>query len=59
MIKNNVTVFIEVFNEEKRIESCLKSFSWADELVVFNKNSTDRTREIALTYASEVIDVPF
>ena len=59
MLKNRVTVFIEVFNEEARIESCLKSFVWADELIVFDKQSTDRTREIALKFATKVISVPF
>jgi glycosyltransferase involved in cell wall biosynthesis len=59
MPKSNVTVFLEVFNEEIRIESCLKSFSWADELIVFDKHSTDRTREIAEKYATEVVTVPF
>lgn len=59
MLNNRVTVFLEVFNEEARIESCLKSFAWADELIVFDKQSTDRTREIANRYATEVITVPF
>lgn len=59
MKKSNVTVFLEVFNEESRIESCLKSFSWAEEILVFDKCSTDRTREIALKYATEVITVPY
>jgi len=59
MSKSNVTVFLEVFNEEERIESCLRSFSWADEIVVFDKHSTDRTREIAEKYATEIVLVPF
>lgn len=59
MSKTNVTVFIEVFNEEARIESCLKNFAWADELIVFDKHSTDRTREIAKNYATEIITVPY
>ena len=57
--RSNITVFLEVFNEEDRIESCLKSFSWADELVVFDKQSTDRTCEIAKKYATEIISVPY
>jgi (heptosyl)LPS beta-1,4-glucosyltransferase len=56
--KSNVTVFIEVFNEEHRIEACLKSFSWADEIFVFDKNSSDKTRQIAEKYAT-VVTVPF
>lgn len=59
MTKSNVTVFLEVYNEEARIESCLKSFTWAEELIVFDKQSTDRTREIAKRYATQVITVPF
>lgn len=59
MSKSNVTVFLEVFNEEERIESCLRSFSWADEIVVFDKHSTDRTRDIAKKYATEIVLVPF
>jgi len=58
MSESNVTVYVEVFNEESRIESCLKSFSWADELVVFDKCSTDMTREIASKYATQLITVP-
>jgi len=58
MPRSNVTVFVEVFNEEQRIESCLKSFAWADELIVFDKQSTDRTREIASKYATKIITTP-
>lgn len=58
MSKSNITVFIEVFNEEQRIESCLKSFSWADELIVFDKQSTDKTKEISEKYATKLISVP-
>lgn len=56
--KTNVTVFIEVFNEEHRIEACLKSFSWVDQIFVFDKNSSDKTRQIAERYAT-VVTVPF
>jgi len=57
--KSNVSVFIEVFNEEERLEMCLRSFCWADELYVFDKQSTDRTYEIAKQYATEVVQVPY
>lgn len=57
--KSNITVFIEVYNEESRIESCLRSFQWADEVIIFDKHSTDRTREIASKFATEVVLVPF
>jgi glycosyltransferase involved in cell wall biosynthesis len=56
---SNVSAFIEVYNESSRIETCLKSFQWADELIVFDKNSTDDTKKIAQNYATDVIDVPY
>lgn len=58
MKKSNVTVYLEVFNEEQRIESCLRSFAWADEIIVFDKHSSDRTVEIAEKYATRVVLVP-
>lgn len=35
-------------NEEQKIASCLQSLSWADEILVIDAESTDRTREICL-----------
>lgn len=32
-------------NEEQRIQSCLASLEWADEIIVVDSGSTDRTRE--------------
>jgi glycosyltransferase involved in cell wall biosynthesis len=59
MVKNNIVVFLEVFNEEHRIEATLQNFCWADELVVFDKSSTDRTTEIARKYTNNVITIPY
>ncbi|MBY0471129.1 glycosyltransferase family 2 protein [bacterium] len=43
-----VSAVIITYNEEKKIESCLKSLSWADEICVIDAKSTDRTKEICL-----------
>lgn len=52
---NKISVVISAFNEEKRIEDCLKSVKgWADEIVVVDNNSTDKTGEIARKYTSHV-----
>lgn len=56
---SNVTVLIEVYNEESRIESCLKSFGWADEIILFDKHSTDNTRALAQPYVTEIVLVPY
>lgn len=43
-----VSVAIITHNEEKHIARCLTSLAWADEIVIVDAESTDRTREIAL-----------
>lgn len=44
-------------NEEKNIERCLKSVQGFDcEIIVVDTGSTDRTKEIALQYATKVLD---
>lgn len=45
-----LSVVIITLNEEKNIEACLKSASWADEIVVVDSGSVDRTRDICLKY---------
>jgi glycosyltransferase involved in cell wall biosynthesis len=41
-----VTAAIITKNEEKHIARCLRSLTWADEIVVVDAESTDRTAEI-------------
>lgn len=41
-----VSALILTYNEEKKIADCLESLAWADEIVVVDAKSTDRTREI-------------
>jgi glycosyltransferase involved in cell wall biosynthesis len=59
MIDNNITVFLEVFNEAHRLEACLKTFQWADEVVVFVKKSSDDTLAIARRFATHVYEVAY
>lgn len=52
---HHISVTIIAFNEEHRIEECLKSVSEiADEIVVVDSNSTDRTVEICNRYGAKV-----
>ena len=41
--RQKLTVIIPSFNEEARIEACLKSVAWADEILLVDSFSTDRT----------------
>ena len=50
-----ITVNIICSNEEKNIEACLKSASWADEIVVVDGESKDRTAEIAKRFTDKVL----
>jgi glycosyltransferase involved in cell wall biosynthesis len=52
MEKISVTVITR--NEEKNIERCLKSLAWADEIVVLDNHSTDKTVEICRKYTDHV-----
>ena len=46
-------------NEERNIDDCLKSVKWADELIVVDAESTDRTQELARNYTSQVYVRPW
>jgi glycosyltransferase involved in cell wall biosynthesis len=50
-----LSVIIPCFNEERNIASCLKSVSWADEILVVDSFSTDRTLEIAQQYTDRIL----
>jgi glycosyltransferase involved in cell wall biosynthesis len=54
--KAPVSVVILTKNEEERITDCINSVKdWADELIVIDDHSTDRTREIAESSGAKVI----
>ncbi len=50
----SVSVCIICFNEEPNIRRCLESVAWADEIVVVDSMSEDRTLEIAGEYTENV-----
>ena len=45
-----VSVVVTTFNEEHNIADCLESLLWADEILVVDSYSTDRTPEIVQGY---------
>ena len=50
-----ITVLIPVLNEEKNLPGCLDSVTWADEILVIDSFSTDRTLEIARSYNTRIV----
>jgi len=40
---SKLSVVISAFNEKKKIEDCLKSASFADEVIFVDNSSTDQT----------------
>ncbi|MBI3599244.1 MAG: glycosyltransferase family 2 protein [Nitrospinae bacterium] len=49
-----LSVTIITYNEEKNIRDCLNSVKWADEIVVVDSFSTDKTVEICREYTDKV-----
>ncbi len=57
--KTRISAVVRTFNEESNIRECLESLSWADELIVVDSCSTDRTAAIAKEFTDRVIIQPW
>jgi glycosyltransferase involved in cell wall biosynthesis len=53
-MNNKISVFIITFNEEKIIQQCLKKLHWADEIIIVDSKSTDKTVAICEKYGAKV-----
>ncbi|WP_199424690.1 glycosyltransferase family 2 protein [Actinotalea solisilvae] len=51
-----ISAVLIVKDEEAVLERCLASVAWADEIVVYDTGSTDRTREIARRFTENVVE---
>lgn len=49
-----ISAVLVVKNEEKRLQSCLESLSFVDEIVVIDDGSTDKTASIAKKFTKKV-----
>ena len=54
MKKFSISVVINTYNEEKNIRYCLESVKWADEIIIVDMYSTDKTIEIAKKYTDKI-----
>jgi len=52
--KPKISAVVVCYNEEDNIERCLKSLLWADEIVVVDSFSTDRTVELCKKYTKRL-----
>ncbi len=54
-----ISAVIIAFNEERNIEDAIRSVSWADEILVVDSESTDKTRDLAESLGATVITNPW
>jgi glycosyltransferase involved in cell wall biosynthesis len=54
-----ISASIIVFNEEENIRELCESISWADEIVIVDSDSTDKTVEIAHRYTDKIFNRKF
>ncbi|VGO15598.1 SPBc2 prophage-derived glycosyltransferase SunS [Pontiella desulfatans] len=54
-----ITAYIIAYNEEEKIADCIGSVLWADEVIVADSFSEDRTAEIAESLGAKVVQIEF
>jgi glycosyltransferase involved in cell wall biosynthesis len=54
-----VSVVVLALNEEPNIGRCLASLTWADQVVVVDSGSADRTQRLAREAGAEVVEQPW
>jgi (heptosyl)LPS beta-1,4-glucosyltransferase len=57
--RDKISIVLVTFNEERNIEECLDSAKWADEIIVVDSFSTDRTLEFARRYQPRIFQRPW
>lgn len=57
--EEKISAVVVCYNREKIVGTCLRALGFADEIVVVDKSSTDRSPEIARELADKVITVPW
>ncbi len=56
---SKVSCFILAYNQEAKIKEAISSVLWADEIVVVDSHSQDRTAEISESLGARVVQVDF
>ncbi len=58
-MREKLSAFVITYNRAAMLESCLRAVSFADELIVVDKSSTDNSVAVAARYADRVEVVPW
>ena len=59
MSRARLSVVVVTLNKEERIRACLESASWADELIVVDAESSDKTATVARELTDHVFVRPW
>ena len=59
MTRPRLSVVVVTLNEEERLRACLESVAWADELIVVDAESQDKSVQIAREFTDRVIVRPW
>jgi glycosyltransferase involved in cell wall biosynthesis len=54
-MREKVTAIVPTFNKEKIIRRCLEHVKWADEILIVDSYSTDRTLEICREFTDRIV----
>ncbi|MDI6641871.1 MAG: glycosyltransferase family 2 protein, partial [Elusimicrobiota bacterium] len=52
-------MYVLTYNEERKIRACLESVKWADEIVIIDSYSTDKTLDICKEYTDKIFQKEF
>jgi glycosyltransferase involved in cell wall biosynthesis len=55
MEREKITAIVPTFNNERIIQRCLESVKWADEILVVDSFSTDKTLDICREFGARII----
>lgn len=56
---SRISAYIIAYNEAEKIGAAVRSVQWADEIIVADSHSTDRTAEIAVSLGATVVQIDF
>lgn len=54
-----VSILIPIYNEQDNLPRCLDSVDWADEVIVVDSHSTDRSERIAVDQGARIVQFDF